>query len=102
MTSNDEEGVDRVIPLSSTSIQITGSFADMAASIMTNGDTVSAAIEEKRCIQAPIGCGQALLKEDGTPRFDHFPDSQTARLYEAEWMITGLCPPCQDGAAASA
>ena len=69
---------------------------------MTNGDTVAKAVEEKRCIREPIGCGEALLNEDGSRRFDSFPDRDTAQLYEAEWQITGLCPNCQDRVQATA
>jgi hypothetical protein len=96
-TGNEQAGVGRVIPISNATIRISGSFRDLAASIMTgNGDTVSIAIRENRCISQPIGCGQSLLKEDGSPRFNHFPDPETMALYAIEWRGTGLCPTCQD------
>ena len=91
------------LPVGSATIRLTGSFRDLAASLLTdNGDTVSAAVEEKRCIGKPIGCGQTLLKDDGTPRFNDFSTKEEAQLYESEWRMTGMCPQCQDRAEAAA
>jgi hypothetical protein len=96
-----EAGVE--LPVGSTTIRLTGSFRDLAASLLTDdGDTVSAAVEEKRCIGTPIGCGQALINDDGTPRFNEFSTREEAQLYESEWYMTGMCPTCQDRAEAAA
>lgn len=54
------------------------------------------AVRESRCIQAPTGCGQPLVDEDGTARV--FWDEAEAAEYEAKWRATGLCPDCQDAA----
>lgn len=86
-------GSDNELPTGTFTV---GNLQDFFSQTLTGSDTVSKAVEEKRCIQAPLGCGEPLLKEDGTPRFDHFPDRETARLYEQEWRITGMCPNCQD------
>lgn len=83
--------------VSQTVIRTTGDLRDFFSRWATNTDeTVTQAVEEKRCIAEPIGCGQALINEDGSRRFNDFPDKETAQLYESEWRITGLCPNCQD------
>jgi len=92
-----QQGGESVRPITSTSYQVFGSFRDLAASIMTNnGDTVTKAVEEKRCLSEPLGCGASLLKEDGTPKYNHFSSPEEAALYEREWRTTGMCPTCQD------
>lgn len=62
---------------------------------LAGGDHQSDAVKEKRCLKPPIGCGQMLLTPDGLPVFN-FDTKEEADLYEREWRITGLCPPCQD------
>ncbi|WP_030755517.1 hypothetical protein [Streptomyces sp. NRRL F-5135] len=61
---------------------------------LSGGDLPVIAVREERCLREPIGCGQPLIKADGTARV--FWDETEARQYEAEWRITGLCPDCQD------
>lgn len=76
-------------------LTIGGESLDRLKSALLGGDSVAAAVAEKRCVREPMGCGQPQLNEDGSPRFV-FDSREEARLYEAEWRITGLCPTCQD------
>lgn len=89
-----------VVKMGNEATRATGSLSDLrnllSYALTGSEDTPSIARLEKRCIKAPLGCGQDLLKEDGTPKFDHFPNRETAELYEREWEITGMCPTCQD------
>lgn len=81
--------------MGSTVIRTTGSLKDFAAAFFANGDTVSKAVNEKRCIGEPLGCGQALLNEDGSWKFV-LDTKEQAEAFEREWRITGLCPDCQN------
>jgi hypothetical protein len=74
---------------------VPGRPGDAIAKAMTGGDTISAAVSEKRCIKEPAGCGKGLLNPDGSPRFV-YEGKDTADLYYREWLITGLCGDCQD------
>jgi hypothetical protein len=51
---------------------------------ITGGDTPEDAVEEKRCLKPPLGCGSSVHWGD-------FPEGSTA----AEWKISGLCSSCQ-------
>jgi len=55
---------------------------------LTGGDTALEAVEERRCLYPPLGCGRNL-----TPRV--FDTPAIAREYLNEWRITGLCTDCQ-------
>lgn len=94
--SRDESAGEEIPEASAFTMDIR-TLRDLSSSVMAQ-DTVSMAIQEKRCIKEPIGCGQSLLKEDGSPRWSYFGGQEIAQLYRREWEITGLCPPCQDKA----
>lgn len=92
------EAAAKVSELGDVVIRTTGDLRNFFSKWATGlqDETVAKAIQERRCIGEPIGCGQALINEDGSRRFGDFPDRRTAVLYEQEWQITGLCPNCQD------
>ncbi|GAA3718007.1 hypothetical protein [Streptomyces tremellae] len=57
-------------------------------------DLPARAFMENRCLLPPHGCGEPLIREDGTSRV--FWDAAEAQRYETEYRRTGLCPDCQD------
>lgn len=61
---------------------------------LSGGDLPADAVREERCIKPPNGCGQPLIAADGTARV--FWNEAEAQQYRAEWLVTGLCPDCQD------
>lgn len=74
--------------------EVLGSLAALKSALM-GGDTVQAAVAEKRCIKEPAGCGKSLLDEKGEPRFN-FDDRDRRDAYLREWTISGMCPGCWD------
>lgn len=85
----------RMVEFGEGVVAATYSMAELQKAILGD-DSIEAAIAEKRCLKS-IGCGQALLKEDGSPVFN-FDTREEAETYEMEWRRTGLCPTCLDGA----
>ncbi|MFI6061192.1 hypothetical protein [Streptomyces sp. NPDC051286] len=69
------------------------SLDEFMAAIL-GGDSVSAAVQEGRCVSEPIGCGLPVFDTAGNLR--HTMPDDAPEEYVAEWQMTGLCADCQD------
>lgn len=76
---------------------VAATFSMQALKAALLGDeTLDEIIAGKRCSKN-IGCGQSLVKDDGSPVYV-FNTREEAETYEMEWRRTGLCPTCLDRA----
>lgn len=87
--------VPQMVAMGEGVVAATYSMEQLKAALLGD-ETLDEIVAGKRCSKN-IGCGQSLVKDDGSPVYV-FNTREEAETYEMEYRRTGLCPKCLDKA----